>query len=135
MSIVYLSGPMSGHEDFNFPAFNGAALVLRSRGYAVINPAENFGGICKYDRETYMRADIGHVLAAGIVIVLPGWQGSVGARTEVQVAFQCGTPVYTFEEFTSKKYDFSEIKPFDLTDSTKTRQGTFEHDYTKGVYS
>lgn len=38
---VYLAGPMTGIEDFNFPAFNDMAAKLRARGYVVENPAEH----------------------------------------------------------------------------------------------
>ena len=37
---IYISGPMTGKHDFNYPAFNAAAKRLRSEGHFVINPAE-----------------------------------------------------------------------------------------------
>jgi hypothetical protein len=37
---VYLAGPMSGKEQFNYPAFREAASVLRDWGYEVTNPVE-----------------------------------------------------------------------------------------------
>ena len=96
--VVYLSGPMSGQTDNNYPAFNHAARVLRERGFVVTNPAENFGGLlCENaGRAHYMRQDIGHVLAADLIVVLDGWLESRGARTEVQVAFELGTDIYEF---------------------------------------
>ena len=30
---LYLSGPMTGHEDFNRPAFHEAARLLRQAGF------------------------------------------------------------------------------------------------------
>lgn len=36
-----LAGPMTGFEDFNFPAFNAMAARLRSRGFVVENPADH----------------------------------------------------------------------------------------------
>ncbi|SED31843.1 protein of unknown function [Pseudomonas frederiksbergensis] len=38
---VYLTGPMTGFEDFNFPAFNKMAADLCACGYVVENPAEH----------------------------------------------------------------------------------------------
>jgi len=39
-STIYIAGPMRGIEDFNFPAFDRQAKVLREQGWIVINPAE-----------------------------------------------------------------------------------------------
>ncbi len=38
---IYISGPMSGLPECNYPAFNAAAAHLRALGYSVENPAEN----------------------------------------------------------------------------------------------
>ena len=40
LPLVYLSGPMTGLPDLNFPAFHAAADKLRSQGVQVVNPAE-----------------------------------------------------------------------------------------------
>ncbi len=92
---VYLSGPMTGLADYNYPAFNAVAQRLRGLGYHVINPAENFGGRPDHPggRSAYMRLDIGHVLDVDAVAVLPGWEKSRGARLEVAVALELGLPV------------------------------------------
>ena len=37
---VYISGPMSGLPELNFPAFHAAAASLRAKGLDVVNPAE-----------------------------------------------------------------------------------------------
>jgi hypothetical protein len=91
---AYLSGPMSGYADYNFPAFNAAAAYLRGLGYGVFNPAENFGGRVDYLRAVYMRADIEQLLLANFVVVLPGWERSKGASLEVAVALELGLPVW-----------------------------------------
>lgn len=96
---VYLSGPMTGLPDFNYPAFNAVAAKLRGLGYSVVNPAENFGGRGDHPagRTAYMRVDIGHVLNVDAVVVLPGWQNSRGARLEVAVALEIDLPVIDAE--------------------------------------
>ena len=37
---VYISGPIRGYPQFNFPAFAVTALKLRCAGHTVFNPAE-----------------------------------------------------------------------------------------------
>ena len=95
-TVIYISGPMRGVPDYNYPAFDNAARELRKCGYAVLNPAENFGGVDNYVRETYMRLDYYHVLQAEHVWVLPNWSQSDGARAEVLVALDCGIPIFDY---------------------------------------
>jgi Domain of unknown function (DUF5664)/Domain of unknown function (DUF4406) len=90
---VYISGPMTGYEDRNFPAFRDEHRRLASHGYEVLDPSENFGGVTDLPRSRYMREDIAHVLEAQWVSVLPGWSGSKGARLEVALALELGIPV------------------------------------------
>ena len=40
--IVYISGPMTGIKDLNYPLFNSIAKRLSDAGYAVENPADNY---------------------------------------------------------------------------------------------
>lgn len=58
------------------------------------NPAENFGGMLGLDRKEYMRQDIGHLLNAKSIVVLPGWDGSKGAKLEVAIARELDLPVW-----------------------------------------
>ena len=37
---IYISGPITGMSDYNYPAFHAAAKRLRDKGHWVINPAE-----------------------------------------------------------------------------------------------
>lgn len=96
----YLSGPMTGLPDLNYPAFMKAATALREAGYEVYNPAEwemmnavdgvpavfnlrrAFADYCSY---ISLRADA--------VVVLPGWENSPGASAEVALARAIGLPV------------------------------------------
>jgi hypothetical protein len=90
---IYLSGPMTGYPDFNYPSFDLAAATLREMGYQVFNPAEQFGRDQSLEWEQYMRLDIGAILECDEVCVLDGWEQSVGARLEVAVALSIGLPV------------------------------------------
>lgn len=90
---LYLAGPMTGIEAFNFPAFNAAAGHLRDLGHDVINPAENDGGDASQSWAYYIRQDIGHVLSVEAIAVLPGWQKSRGATLEVTIARALELPI------------------------------------------
>lgn len=94
---VYLSGPMRGIEDFNFPAFNERATWLRKLGFEVINPAESFGGATDKAWSDYMRVDIESLLEVDEVCLLPGWENSVGVKVELTVAAALGLRVWDAE--------------------------------------
>lgn len=87
---LYVSGPMTGYPDLNYPLFELAAGELRKAGFEVFNPAENEE---QDSWEAYLRIDLAMVLAADGVAVLPNWQESRGARLEVDVAHALHIPV------------------------------------------
>ena len=82
----YLSGPMTGLPDYNRPAFNDAAKYLRSQGYKVWNPAEEFDASYIHPRKYYMRKDIEALLHCESIVMLHGWENSAGARLELEIA-------------------------------------------------
>jgi len=88
--IAYLSGPMTGLPEFNFPEFNRVAALWRGQGWTVLNPAENHGGDVTLPRTVYMRTDIEQLLTADKVVLLKGWRQSAGARLEVAIARELG---------------------------------------------
>ena len=91
---VYLAGPMTGHPDFNYPAFHAAAKEWREQGHEVFNPAENHDGRTDLPLAEYFKADLPQVCDADVIAVLPGWQHSKGASIEVTLANHLGKPVY-----------------------------------------
>lgn len=89
---VYLSGPMTGLPDLNFPAFRAAAEHLRGLGLDVVNPAdinpdESMGW------EACMRADIKALCDCDAIALLPGWEYSKGAHLELHIASRLGLKV------------------------------------------
>jgi hypothetical protein len=112
---LYLAGPMSGIEQFNFPAFYEAAETLRAAGHDIVSPAEMDAddGI---DEEAMSSEDgdasklsltWAQLLARDVTIIgdetddkidgivfLPGWIASRGARLEA------------FTALLSRKYHF-----------------------------
>ncbi|UFQ02213.1 DUF4406 domain-containing protein [Pseudomonas fitomaticsae] len=97
---LYLAGPMTGFEDFNFPAFNKMAAELRAQGYVVENPAEH-GVVDGADWADYMAYDLTRLGLCGQVAVLPGWENSKGARLEVHIARELGMPVVNAHDLVS----------------------------------
>lgn len=93
---VYISGPMSGIPDFNFPAFHTAAAALRAKGFDVVNPAEvNVDAAMTW--EQCLRTDIKLLCDCDALALLPGWENSKGAHLEVHVAHRLGIKVSHIE--------------------------------------
>lgn len=102
--IVYVSGPMRGYAEYNFPAFHAAAADLRAAGYEVLSPAEKdlqagFDASRTmeeqgFDLRAALRWDCDAVLRSDAVFVLDGWEESHGAQAEVWLARAVGIPVY-----------------------------------------
>ena len=85
MSKVYISGPMSGHPELNFPAFHAKAAELRAQGRDVVNPAE----IPQPDPTSWhecMKADLKQMMDCDTIHMLQGWRHSDGAKMELALA-------------------------------------------------
>ena len=82
---LYLSGPMSGLPDSNYPAFCDMADKLRGAGYLVINPAENQPPPCG-TWAGYLKIGLAQLMWCDGVALLDGWQCSKGAKLEAAVA-------------------------------------------------
>ena len=92
--IAYLSGPMTGLPDNGYPAFEAAAERLRSQGVQVISPHEiTPPGAGPWSWEAHMRVDLAALLTADVIVMLPGWETSRGARLEKAVAEAIAMPV------------------------------------------
>lgn len=112
---IYISGPMTGIPQFNFPVFDAAAAHLRDLGLEVVSPAEldapetreaalaspdGAPGSGTTSDETwadFLARDV-KLIADEIdaVALLPDWHKSRGARLETFVARLCGRPVYRY---------------------------------------
>ena len=86
-AVIYLSGPMTGLPEYNYPAFNALAATLRGRGFVVNNPAES-GQRDSWGE--YMRAAIRTLCHSDVVVALPGWENSRGAKIEIGLATDLG---------------------------------------------
>lgn len=104
----YLSGPMTGLPELNYPAFMSAAEHLRALGHEVYNPAEWEG---KYNNgvfnHTIAFADYCTYISreADAVVVLPGWEQSPGASAEIALARAIKKSVYMYGASPMKELD------------------------------
>jgi hypothetical protein len=89
MKRIYIAGPMSGIEDFNFPAFNAEAARLRDLGHNAINPVE-INPDQAMSWHDCMRRDIAALVTCDAISMLPGWQNSKGATLERHIAERLG---------------------------------------------
>lgn len=107
---------MTGIPQFNFPAFDEASKWLRDHGYNVISPAElddeeireaalaspdGCEGSASPNNETwgdFLARDVKLVAdQVDIIVVLPGWEKSRGARLETFCGYAlCGKPVFRY---------------------------------------
>lgn len=98
---VYITGPMSGIPEFNYPAFHTVAADLRARGLTVVSPAElHDGGAAPPAIERpwswYMRAALIAMLGCDEVVLLPGWRSSAGAQLEAYIAGALCMPIHDY---------------------------------------
>lgn len=102
MTTLYLSGPMTGIEDNNFPAFNLVTRRLKYFGYLVLNPAEK-GIIHGWKWADYLKYDLAELVKADGVATLPGAEMSRGARLEAHVAFELGMTIQPWRDWIELK--------------------------------
>ena len=109
---IYLAGPMRGIEDFNFPAFDRQAELLRKQGWRVINPAEmdrehgspesgpmEYDPATDYNDKEFMREALRRDLVAiaeecTAIYMMSGFEQSRGAKAEYQLAKAIGIDIY-----------------------------------------
>jgi nucleoside 2-deoxyribosyltransferase len=99
----YISGPMSGIPDYNYPYFEKVTKQLRARGFNILSPHENpqpttsltTEGLWQY----FMNLCEKQVEEADVIIMLPGWMYSRGAMQELQWAIEQRMPVHFYATF------------------------------------
>lgn len=121
---LYLSGPITGYPDLNFPAFRQAAVQLRRFGYTVISPIElklPCGCVGPNDEcpsphgwQDYMRTDIiAMMVHADAVATLPereGFPRSRGRKAELDLARALEWRVLSVSEWLQQVW-FPELRP------------------------
>lgn len=88
--IIYIAGPITGVERYWGP-FELADDDLTGRGYAVLNPAHLPEGMQAVNYTDICWIMMGN---ADAVLMLPGWEDSMGAAAERRLASLLDKPVY-----------------------------------------
>jgi hypothetical protein len=107
---IYLAGPMRGYANFNFPAFDKAAALLRAEGHEVFSPAERDRTVhgtalennptgdediatktVGFSLREALGADMEYICkTADTIALLPGWEKSTGANAERATSIALG---------------------------------------------
>ena len=107
---IYLSGPMTGIEDYNRAAFDRAALDVMGAGAdEVYDPAEHIDEYARLSHERCVALSLCELVAEipwveeiepyyDMLVSLPGWHDSAGARLEREVAEAIGMEVHDLGE-------------------------------------
>lgn len=98
---IYLSGPMKGYPQSNYPLFLRVAAELRAQGNEVYNPAE-FPHDGPFDTFPLRRAFADYCRficeEADAIVLLPGWEKSLGVSAELALAKNCKLDVIEWAE-------------------------------------
>lgn len=90
MSKVYLSGAITGVSNFEEIFENYERYYNANFGYIVINPARHPKGL---NRESYMLLSFVEISEVDVVIMLPNWKQSQGAKIEKLYAEYLGKEI------------------------------------------
>lgn len=89
---VYISGPITGHDDHNRPAFEEARALLTSVGFIPVVPFDVAPYAEGKSWRDYLREDLRALLECDAIYLLDGWERSPGALLESRVAHAFGLP-------------------------------------------
>ncbi len=92
---IYISGPMTGIEDFNRKAFKDAEHMINNiPNYLAVNPHVCCEGMPNDSTWVdYMKTDIVAMMECDALFMLSGWEKSVGATIEHNLANELKYPI------------------------------------------
>lgn len=88
---IYISGPMTGYPDNNYPAFEYA---LQQFAGDAISPHNIHEDATDLSWAGYMRRDIAAMMKCDSIVMLAGWERSRGAHLEHDLAVSLEFTVY-----------------------------------------
>jgi len=105
---IYVSGPITGIPEDNYPNFVAAAQSLYELGYRkIVVPHDLFRD---HDPKAlqwsdYMRGCIKEMMDCEALITIPGWEESNGAKLEVYICNALNIPVFALHHLAPKSND------------------------------
>lgn len=102
---IYVAGPMTGYPQYNFPAFDAAAVQLLAEGWSVVSPADHDRALgfdesksiedqaIPFDLTKALMWDLEQVSKVDAVYLLNGWEDSKGANAEYALAIALGKEI------------------------------------------
>ena len=90
---VYIAGPIAHMPDGNIKAFNAEAKKWKDTGYLVANPAQAGARTDKTLKDIFT-ADLMVLTRCTNIMMLPGWERSLGASIERDVASYLGITIW-----------------------------------------
>jgi len=92
---IYISGPMTGLPDFNYPAFEEALKRLTAAGLRCVSPHTLHGDAAKTSTwSDFLRRDVKAMMDCSALVMLPGWENSRGAQLERLIAEKLNIAVF-----------------------------------------
>ena len=95
MKVAYIAGPYRGKTHYeieqNIRAAEAVAIKYWQLGYAVICPHKNtahFDGLAP--DEVWLKGDLEILKRCDLIVMVPGWEGSMGSRAEKELAEDLG---------------------------------------------
>lgn len=117
---VYIAGKMRGLPHYGFLAFDAAAERIRELGYTVKSPAEidrsnGFDPVLRpwipWDENMLLeciKRDTEAICDTDGLVLLPGWETSLGATTEVAIAKWAQRQVFELGDFINQHFVMEE---------------------------
>lgn len=100
--VVYISGKYSGDIENNIRVARQYAIQVWERGYTALCPhlnTVNFERDCTCEYNDYIMGDLALLEFCDIILMLPDWQSSTGAKIEHDFASKKGLKIiYSLEE-------------------------------------